>query len=78
MERADLESHRRSIAKAISWRIAATAITASVAWLVTGEIGFAATIALADSALKIGSFYLHERAWNRVNFGRAKPREYQE
>ncbi|MCH8087363.1 MAG: DUF2061 domain-containing protein, partial [Chloroflexi bacterium] len=24
----------------------------------------------ADAVVKLGAYYLHERAWNRTNFGR--------
>jgi uncharacterized membrane protein len=42
----------------------------TVVWVVTGEAKFAAAIGAADAAVKIGLYYLHERAWNRSNFGR--------
>jgi uncharacterized membrane protein len=65
-----LETHRRSIAKAAIWRIIATTTTASIAWAVTGEVRFAVIIGGGDAALKMILFYLHERVWNRVKFGR--------
>lgn len=71
-----MESHRRSIAKAISWRFIAVIITAAVAWVVTGEIRFAVMIGIADSILKIGFFYQHERVWNRIKFGYIKEPEH--
>ena len=64
------ESHRRSLAKALSWRVTALIVTMAVAWVVTGDAKFAAAIGAADAAVKIGLYYLHERAWNRSNFGR--------
>lgn len=72
-----MDSHYRSIAKAISWRIAAVTITTSVAWAISGEIRFAAAVGVIDSALKIGLFYLHERAWNRTSFGRDRQSQYE-
>lgn len=71
-----MESHRRSIAKAISWRFIAIIITAVVAWVITGEIRYAAMIGIADSILKIAFFYQHERIWNRIKFGYAKETEH--
>jgi len=52
-------------------------ITTSIAWIVTDQFAFAATIGVADAAVKLGAYYLHERMWNHVSFGRAKPPEYQ-
>ena len=72
-----MDAHHRSIAKAISYRVIAALITTVVAWSVTTEIRFAATIGLVDAAIKFGVYYLHERAWNRVGFGRAKRPEYE-
>ena len=68
------ESHRRSIAKAISWRVAALIVTVSLVWVVTGEAGFAATVGALDSLIKLFVYYAHERAWIRLRFGRS-PRE---
>lgn len=64
-----MESHRRSILKAVTWRIFALAITTGTTWILTGEMSLAVSVGLADMALKIGSFYVHERAWNRSKFG---------
>ena len=72
-----MESHKRSIVKALSWRFLATTITTSVAWAITGQIGFAATIGLVDTVIKLGVYYIHERAWIRVRFGRVRSPEYQ-
>ena len=71
-----MDSHRRSMAKAVSWRILALIITGSVAWAITGELRFAAYIGAADSVIKLGVYYAHERVWIRISFGRPKPPEY--
>ena len=65
-----VESHYRSLAKAISWRVVALIVTGSVVWGITGEIAFAVTVGILDAAVKIGLYYLHERAWDRLKFGR--------
>ena len=64
-----METHRRSLAKAVSWRVFALAITVVITWVVTGEAALAASVGVLDAVVKIGSFYLHERAWNRLKFG---------
>ena len=63
--------------KALSWRVIATLVTFTVAWLVTGQLKFAAEIGLADTIIKLGAYYLHERTWMRVSFGKLKTPEYQ-
>ncbi|MHC4477453.1 MAG: DUF2061 domain-containing protein [Planctomycetota bacterium] len=72
-----MESHFRSIVKAVTWRAGGTFVTGIVAWGFTGELKIAAGIGLIDMVLKIGAFYVHERLWNRVHFGKLKPPEYQ-
>ena len=68
-----MESHKRTIAKAFSWRITGTTITTCIAWLVTGRLEFAAAVGVLDTLIKLGTYYLHERAWNRIRFGRVEP-----
>ena len=72
-----MESHFRSIAKAITWRAGGTVITFAVAWILTREFELAAQIGVLDTAVKLGAFYVHERAWNRLSFGKKKPPEYE-
>jgi len=71
------ETYKRSIAKALSWRLLATLVTGAVAYFITGRFRYAATIGLVDSLLKIGVYILHERLWNRISFGKAREPEYQ-
>jgi uncharacterized membrane protein len=72
-----LESHIRSIAKAITWRAGGTVVTFAVALILTRRLELAAKIGILDTVIKIGAFYAHERVWNRLKFGREKPPEYQ-
>jgi len=72
-----MESHFRSIVKAITWRTGGTIVTFAVAWLVSGRIELAAQIGILDTAIKIAAFYVHERLWMKVGFGKLKPPEYQ-
>jgi len=71
-----METTRRSIAKALSWRALATVITASLAFFVTGEIEVAAKIGFADTLIKLVVYIGHERLWNRITFGRQQQPEY--
>lgn len=65
-----METTQRSIAKAISWRILATAITTAIALAMTGKWEFAATIGVVDTATKFLIYFGHERLWNRIPYGR--------
>lgn len=58
-----MESKARSLTKAITWRIIASLATFLVAILFGLEAHVAIGIGAGDMAIKIGLYYLHERAW---------------
>jgi len=74
---AGLETRRRSLAKAISWRILAAIITGCVALAMTKQLDFAAKIGLIDTTVKLLIYFLHERAWNKINYGRVRTPDYE-
>lgn len=69
------DEHRRSIAKGISWRITGTFDTMVVAFFITGDYSKALSIGATEIITKVFLFYLHERVWQRVQFGRLRPGE---
>jgi uncharacterized membrane protein len=60
----------RSLAKAVTWRMTGTIDTFAISWLITGELLLASGIAVTEILTKIVLFWLHERAWNRIGWGR--------
>ena len=56
-----METHRRTLARALTWRITATAVTAF--W--TGIEG-----AIIINIFMTLAHYVHERAWLRVKWGK--------
>ncbi|MBR1206643.1 MULTISPECIES: DUF2061 domain-containing protein [unclassified Bradyrhizobium] len=64
------ESHTRSILKAISWRTLGTLDTFAISWFMTGEVSLAGSIAGLEIVTKIAWYYVHERVWAVVPFGR--------
>ena len=71
------ETKKRSIAKAISWRLVATIITAGVVYATTGQWKAAGAIAAFDTTIKFAAYFFHERMWVRINFGRHRYTDYQ-
>ncbi len=65
-----LEAHRRSFSKAVSWRSMASLDTFVVSFVVTGRVGLAGSIAGAELVTKIALYYLHERIWAAIPWGR--------
>ena len=73
-----VEHKKRSIAKAISWRTLGTLDTMLISYFVTGSPLAAVSIGASELITKTLLYYFHERAWNKINFGRAKNQpEYQ-
>lgn len=70
-----MESRKRSFAKTIVWRIIATAVTMLVSFIWLGEWASSIALALTANGTKALLYYLHERAWNRIDFGRKKVKE---
>ncbi len=64
------ESKRRSVVKMISWRIWATLTTMILVYMFVGELKIAATVGAMETILKMGLYFVHERAWDKINFGK--------
>jgi len=64
------EAHRRSLLKSITWRLMASLDTFVISFFITGRIGMAGSIAGAELATKLAFYYLHERIWAVVPWGR--------
>ena len=71
------DHHKRSLIKAISWRVTGTIDTILVSFLVSGHIKMALSIGFVELFTKIGLYYLHERAWNKIRFGVDGKDDYQ-
>jgi uncharacterized membrane protein len=63
------DAHRRSLAKAFSWRVTGSIDTFLISWVVTGQPVVAATISAVEVFTKVFLFYMHERAWGRIRWG---------
>ena len=72
------ESHSRSIVKAVSYRILGSATTGLIVYVLTGKGTLGLSASVLDVVLKIGVYFIHERIWDRINYGRqAKAPEYE-
>ena len=68
----DLNSERplRSIVKSISWRVIGTIDTVLISWFITGEVTLALSIGSIELFTKMVLYFLHERLWNAMRWGR--------
>ena len=60
----------RHVAKTITWRVIGTIDTMILAWVVTGNPMMGLKIGGIEVFTKMILYYLHERAWYRVSFGK--------
>jgi uncharacterized membrane protein len=72
-----MESNARSLAKAVSYRVLGSTATALVVFVFSGNMPLSAGVGAVDMLLKIALYFLHERIWNHIPYGRPKPPEYE-
>ena len=63
------ESRSRSVVKSLSWRFLATATTFLIVLTFTGRLDLAVAIGGVEVVAKLLIFYVHERTWQRVEWG---------
>lgn len=68
-----MDTHLRSLMKGISWRVIAMLVTTIVVWVLYDEFKMALFAGASDSLVKIGLFWGHERAWQKIKWGRHIP-----
>jgi|WetSurMetagenome_2_1015567.scaffolds.fasta_scaffold03042_2 uncharacterized membrane protein len=66
----DPSSPKRSLAKATSWESISTILTAGICYPFTANLFSSIEIAGVCLFVKIVFFYMHERAWHKVNWGK--------
>lgn len=63
-------SSKRHIAKAVTWRIVGTLDTMMLSWVITGSPLTGLKIGLFEVFTKMVLYYIHERAWYRINLSK--------
>jgi uncharacterized membrane protein len=66
------DSRKRSIGKAISWRAVATLTTMTIVYVFTRKIIITLEVGLVEVITKMLFYYLHERVWEKIKWGKAK------
>jgi uncharacterized membrane protein len=60
----------RSFTKSLSYRIFGTLSSWAVVYVITGKGSLATLIAFWETVVKVVIYYYHERAWNKIRWGR--------
>ena len=64
------EKPLRSIVKSLSWRTVGTIDTILISWIITGQLTLAVSIGSVELVTKVVLYFLHERAWNQIKWGK--------
>jgi adenylylsulfate kinase len=67
-----METKARSFLKSVSYRVFASIVTAIIVYCFTGKLLLAVGLGVLDSTVKILVYFLHERLWAMIPYGRVK------
>jgi uncharacterized membrane protein len=67
---AECRDTARSLAKAVSWRATGSIDTFLVAFVITSSPKIAGSVAVTEIVTKILIYYLHERMWAWIPWGK--------
>lgn len=66
-------TRERVLAKTFVWRMIATLTGSAIAAILSGELETAGWFIIIEFPLKMGFYYVHERAWESIEWGVAEP-----
>ena len=64
------DTAQRSLVKTISWRLTGSGATFLISYLIAGNFAVASTIAVIQLISNTVLYFVHERLWNRIQWGR--------
>ncbi|SMX37262.1 DUF2061 domain-containing protein [Octadecabacter ascidiaceicola] len=65
-----MDTPKRTITKAVIWNLIGLATMAIVGLIATGSLAVGGAMALVNAALGLSMYFVYERIWNRVSWGR--------
>jgi uncharacterized membrane protein len=66
-----IDKPKRSLIKTITWRITGSGATFGISYLILGNFVIAGSIATIQLVTNTVLYFIHERIWDRVKWGRA-------
>ena len=66
------DTNKRSIVKGITWRVVATTTTIAIVYFFFDRLDLAIAAGMIETVLKVGLYWIHERAWFKIRWGRKK------
>ena len=65
-----IESHKRSVFKAVSYRLMGTFATMLIVFAFTRRFVLSLGVGIFELLAKIACFYIHERLWAKIKWGK--------
>jgi len=72
-----IDHPKRTLVKTLTWRIIAFLTTIVIVYIYSRDVKESLVVGVTANLLKMIFYYVHERVWNRLEFGRIKAPEYQ-
>jgi uncharacterized membrane protein len=64
------DTSRRSLVKTITWRATGSGATFLISYAIAGNFAIAGTIAVIQLVSNTVLYFVHERVWNKIKWGR--------
>ena len=64
------DSHKRSMVKTFTWRLTGSGSTFIISWFITNNLFIAGTILGVHFFTNTLLYYIHERLWNKIHWGK--------
>ena len=65
-----IDTPTRSVVKTVSWRLTGSGATFLIAFIMTGNFAIAGVIGITQMVSNSILYYIHERLWNNIKWGR--------
>lgn len=66
-----MDKTRRSLVKTITWRLTGSGATFGIGYLISGNFIVAGSIASVQLVINTLLYFIHERVWDRIKWGRS-------
>lgn len=71
------DSTKRTLIKALVFRVISAISSFILIYALTGNAGFGVKFTIIDSIIKISLYFIHERAWIKIKWGKVRKWEKQ-
>lgn len=65
-----MDSNIRLIVKSVSWQVMGILVMTLIGYVFTGSVSAGGAIAVAGAVTGLCTYFLHEKAWSMVSWGR--------